>query len=236
MSTAPTTLHRHRALQLVLTGLAVLLLAAILIVLLADHHSSAPGSGSGVAATQSRSLPPFNRVDLAGTTNLVVHVGGPQSVIVHADDNLLGRTTTTVSSGRLVVGTTPGNLSPKTPMFVVVTVPSLGAVTLRGEGNIAVTGLNSRNFAVGLPGSGTITVEGNAARLAIAAAGEGTILLRQLIAHDAVAALSGDGTIMLTATHSLEATITGTGTILYGGSPAHVTRSVRGTGTITPVP
>ena len=63
--------------------------------------------------------------------------------------------------------------------------------------------------------------------------GEGTALLRQLIARDASAALSGDGSIMLTATHSLTASISGTGTILYGGNPPHVTQSVTGSGTIS---
>ena len=63
--------------------------------------------------------------------------------------------------------------------------------------------------------------------------GEGTALLRQLIARDAKAALSGDGSIMLTATHSLTARVSGSGTILYGGNPPHVAQRVTGSGTIS---
>jgi hypothetical protein len=62
--------------------------------------------------------------------------------------------------------------------------------------------------------------------------GRGTALLRQLIARDANAALGGDGTIMLTTTHSLTARLSGSGAILYGGNPPHVTQRVTGTGTI----
>jgi hypothetical protein len=47
--------------------------------------------GSGVEATQSRDLHSFASVDLAGTNNVAVHVGDKQSVVVHADDNLIGR-------------------------------------------------------------------------------------------------------------------------------------------------
>jgi Putative auto-transporter adhesin, head GIN domain len=236
MSTAPTTLHRRRAPRLhhTLAGLAVLVLAAILVGLLVSRHTGAAGTGSGVAATQGRSLPRFTRVTLSGTNNLVVHVGPRQSVIVHADDNLLERVTTHVRGGRLLLGTSAGQLRPKTPMFVVVTLPTLRAITLRGSGNIAATGVHGRSLAVTLPGSGTISVTGSTSRLEVAAAGAGTVLLHQLVARDARAALAGDGTIMLTATSSLQASVSGSGTILYGGSPAHVVTSVTGTGTITP--
>jgi hypothetical protein len=82
--------------------------------------------------SQARSLPPFTGVDLAGANNVIVHAGTRQSVIVHAYRNLLGRVTTRVRSGSLVIGTTPGNLSARTPMFVTVSVPSLDKLTLQG--------------------------------------------------------------------------------------------------------
>jgi hypothetical protein len=241
MSTAPTPIHRRRGLghlQPKLTAFAALLLAAILVALLVDRiffNSSSPaGAGSGVAATQARSVPSFTGVDLAGENNVIVHVGASQSVIVHADSNLLGRVTTRVRAGSLVIGTTPGNLSAKTPMFVSVSVPSVDALTLQGDGNITATGINSRRLTVILPGSGNIHATGTTTRLDVTISGEGTALLGQLLARDAKAALSGDGSITLTATHSLKASVSGTGTILYSGNPPHVTTTVSGTGTITP--
>ena len=234
-------MHRRgglRRLGLALMALGVLLLVAILTALVVDriffHSSSSPaGTGSGVAATQARSLPPFTGVDLAGENNVVVQVGAKQSVIVHADSNLLGRVTTRVRSGRLVIGTTPGNLAAKSPMFVTVSVPSLDGLRLRGDGNISVTGINSPSLTVALPGSGTVEAIGTTAKLDVTIGGEGTALLRRLIARDAKAALSGDGSIMLTATHRLTARVSGSGTILYGGNPPQVTQSVPGSGTIS---
>jgi hypothetical protein len=240
MSTAPTPFHQRRApgrLRLTLTALAVLLLAAILIALLFDrvfHSSSSPaGTGSGVA-TQPRSLAPFTGVDLAGENNVIVHVAASQSVIVHADSNLLTRVTTRVRSGSLMIGTTPGNLNAKTPMFVAVSVPSLDALTLQGDGSITVTGINSRRLTVALRGSGVIHATGTTTLLEVTISGEGTALLGQLLARDVKAALSGDGTITLAATHSLNASVPGSGTILYRGNPPHVTTTVSGNGTIMP--
>ena len=171
-------------------ALGGLVLIAILIALLVDRtffqgSSSPTGTGSGVAATQARSLPPFTGVELAGDNNVVVQVGAGQSVIVHADSNLLGRVTTRVRAGRLVIGTTPGNLSAKTPMFVAVSLPSLDRLTLQGDGNIAVSGIKSQKLTVGLPGSGNIEATGTTTKLDVTISGEGTALLRQLIARDA---------------------------------------------------
>lgn len=182
-----------------------------------------PAPASGVASTQARPLPRFTGVELAGDNNVIVQVGATQSVTVHADSNLLTRVTTRVRSGRLVIGTTAGNLSANTPMFVVVTLPSLDRVRLQADGNIAVTGINSRKLTVALAGSGNIDATGTTTKLDVTISGEGTALLRQLIGRDGKAALSGNGSIMVTAAHSLIATISGSGTVLYGGNPPHVT-------------
>jgi len=240
MSTGLSPIRRHGGLQNVSRALAVLtalLLAGIVVLVLVDRSSHTlngqGGTGSGVAATQARSLAPLTGVDLAGANNVVVRVGGRQSVIVHADSNLLGRVTTQVSSGSLVIGNTPGALNARSPMFVAVSVPSLDALTVQGSGNISVTGINSPSLTVRLPGSGTIHAAGTTTRLDVAIGGSGTALLSRLTARDATASIEGSGTIVLTATHSLDASISGSGTILYTGNPAQITKSVSGSGTIS---
>ena len=160
MSTGHTAIRWRRGLRglrLALGALGLVLLVAILIALVVDRiffdsSSSPAGTGSGVAATQARSVPPFTGVELAGDNNVTVQVGPRQSVIVHADTNLLRRVTTRVRAGRLVIGTTPGNLSAKSPMFVAVSVPSLDRLRLQGNGNIAVTGIDSQTPDRGAPG------------------------------------------------------------------------------------
>jgi hypothetical protein len=240
MSTGLTPIRRQPGLGNVWRALAVLaalLLFGIVVLVLVDRGSttsnSQGGAGSGVAATQARSLPALTGVDLAGANNVVVRVGARQSVIVHADSNLLRRVTTKVSSGTLVIGNTPGTLDARSPMFVTVSVPSLDALTVQGSGNISVTGIDSPSLTVQVPGSGTIRAAGTTARLDVAIGGSGTALLSRLTARDATASIDGSGSIVLTATHSLDASISGSGTILYTGSPAQVSKSVTGSGTIS---
>jgi hypothetical protein len=59
--------------------------------------------GSGVAATQTRTVPSFRAVEKAGGSTVTVHVGAKQTVVVNADDNLIDRVKTDVRHAVLVV-------------------------------------------------------------------------------------------------------------------------------------
>jgi hypothetical protein len=117
-------------------------------------------------------------------------------------------------------------------MFVAVSLPSLDELTLQGDGNITVVGIGSRSLSVVLPGTGVIQATGTTMRLDVRISGAGTAMLGPLIAHDVTASLSGAGSVTLTATDTLNASVSGSGTILYGGNPPHVATRVTGNGTI----
>jgi len=189
--------------------------------------------GSGVPATQTRDVPAFDSVELAGGNNVVIQVGGKQSVVVKADDNLLSRVTTKVQSGKLVIGNTPGSLTAKSPMSVVVTVPTLSQLTLAGGGNIVVNGVKTEGLTVTLSGSGNVTGSGTAGSLGVTLSGSGNAWFTRLVAGDVHAVLSGSGNIFVTASKSLDASVPGSGTISYTGNPHDVTKSVTGSGAIT---
>jgi len=226
---------RPRALitALVLAVVAVLVLAAAVVALLARGGPSSSGvQGSGVAATQSRTLPRFSGLDLAGSNDVTVVAGGPQSVVVHADSNLIRYVTTRVVAGTLVIGTT-GSFTTRTPMGVEVSVPSLAAVKLSGSGAISVTRIEARQLTVTLSGSGVLAASGTATRLDVTVGGSGLAQLSDLIARDVHAVVTGSGLIRVTATASLNAAVPGTGAIIYSGNPPQVTSSVTGTGAVT---
>jgi hypothetical protein len=177
---------------------------------------------------------PFTGVVLAGTNTVVIHVGEPQSVAVVGDDNLVGRVTTVVRSGRLVIDDT-GSFTTRAPMRVAVSVPSLDGVVVggTGTGTVTVDGVTSADFSAELAGDGTLAVTGTAERVSAVLRGTGTLDLHDLSATDGTAELQGTGTIRVHATSTLEATLTGTGSILYRGDPT-VTMRNTGTGTVVP--
>jgi len=227
--------HRSKLPYIVLTvGLVLGAIGVALIISGSGGGSSGTTTqGSGIAATQTRAVAPFSSLDLAGSNIVTVTVGAPQSVVVHADTNLLADITTRVAAGTLIIGDT-GSFTARAPMSVQVSVPVLTTLKLSGSGQISVTGINTPRLTVTLPGSGILNAAGTATQLYITLGGSGEAQLGQLIARDVDAVVSGSGLIQLTATTSLNAAVPGTGTILYSGNPSQVTTSVTGTGTVTP--
>jgi hypothetical protein len=120
--------------------------------------------------------------ELAGDNNVVVQVGTRQSVIVHANGNPLktSHDPSPVPQARDRDNTRPPARR-ESPMFVAVSVPSLDRLTLQGDGNIRVTGINSRRLTVALPGSGDTEATGRTTKLAVTLGGAGTALLRPLV-------------------------------------------------------
>lgn len=241
MTVAPTSVHprreQHRS-RWVLVAILAFLLGGLAVALLYQSDvfggsSNSTNEGSGVPATQVRNVAAFNSIELAGSNKLVIRIGEKQSVVVRADNNLLDRVTTEVRSGKLVIANTPGSFTPKSPMSVEANVPTLNALTLTGSGNIVVNDIEAESLEVSLPGSGTLTGSGTATRLDVTVSGSGTMQFPRLVANDVRAVVSGSGSIVITATESLDASVSGSGAILYAGNPQDVTKSVTGTGAIT---
>jgi hypothetical protein len=227
MTVAPSNAQSRRrapAVAAFVVILAALGVVALSLTMSRDH-------GSGVAAVQARDVPPFDRVELAGSNVITIRAGAPTSVVVHADTNLLEQITTRVEAGTLTIDQT-GTFDTQRPMRVDVRVPSLTALTLSGSGVVTAAKIDAARLTVALPGSGVIRASGTVGRLEVALAGSGDVQLEQLTARDARATVRGSGRIFVAPSHSLEAAIPGTGTIVYRGDPAHVTTSVTGTGTV----
>ena len=241
MTVAPASPHRqpHRhALAWIISAFA-LVAVGVGIGLLIDSSvfenspTLSAEQGSGVAATETREVPSFTGVELAGGNNVTVRVGGASSVVVRGDDNLLGHITTQVVDGDLVVGQTPGNVETNSPTGVEVTVPSLDDLTLTGSGILSVIGIETENMTVTLSGSGIVRASGTATKLDVDLPGSGEAELKDLVARNVNAIMSGSGLLRITATERLDASVPGNGAILYSGDPADVATNITGNGAVT---
>lgn len=241
MRVAPTRRHpaAPRRSQPVLAAALIGILIGVATVLLLQHDvltgsSTSRARGSGTAATQTRQLARFSSVELAGSNNVTIQVGGRQSVVVHADDNLLSHVTTRVRAGNLVIGNSAGSFTPRSPMSVDVNVPALDVVKLTGSGIVSAAGITTERLTVTLAGSGVLRAGGRATRLDVTLAGSGDAQLSQLAAREVHAIVSGSGRILVTATRRLDAAVPGSGAIIYSGDPARVTTKVTGSGAVIP--
>jgi len=236
MSALSTSIQRGHAPRRFHSGVfALVLVAAALFTVKELHEYSSPAGGvqgSGVAAAQRRIVAAFTAVDLVGPNIVNVVVGDEQSVVVHADDNLIERVTTEVHDGTLRIASV-GNLTTTLPMTVEIAIPSLERATLSGSGVLTVDGVNGSNFVARLLGAGVIEARGTIDHLDASVGGSGDAHLRNLLAKEVIATVSGTGRVEVHATESLDATVSGIGAIVYAGHPNRLTTHITGTGTIT---
>ena len=191
-------------------------------------RSAPPRSG---VVTSVRAVGPFTGVNLAGSNVVRVRVGEPRKVSVTGEANVVPLVTTTVRSGVLVISS-HGRITTHA-LHVEVTTPTLTSVALDGSGRVTVTGIRGPSFTADLGGSGVLQASGRTDALRAKLGGVGNVDLAALAAAQVRAELPGSGRMTLTATGSLQASLSGTGTILYGGSPSNVSTNVTGAGTIT---
>jgi hypothetical protein len=170
-------------------------------------------------------------VELAGANTVTIRVGSAQSVAVTGAEGVVDRVTTAVRGGDLVIADR-GDIDTDGPMRVTISVPSLDRVTLSGSGTVTVEGVTGDEFTAELPGTGTLVASGRVDRLTAVLSGAGTLGLAGLVAEDTVGRLEGTGEIDLHATSTLDATLSGTGSISYSGSPTVTTHNT-GVGTVT---
>jgi hypothetical protein len=189
------------------------------------------GANADPQASEPRSVPAFHAVELAGTLEVDVTVGKAQTVQVSGEADLLAKVTTVVKDGVLVVDT-ERNMRRRHRLRVSVTVPDLSSVALSGTGEMKIAGISNQSFAMSLPGTGQLSINGSTSSLRVVVDGTGQINAKDLAAKSAKVEVNGTGSAVLRVSDSLEANVTGTGSIDVHGKPARVKKSVSGVGSI----
>ncbi len=218
----------------------IVAISILLLAMLACSSVTVPAAanaivGSGKVIGEVRDVAEFTAVELAGSADVNILIGDAQTVNVQSDDNNVPLIETKVVDGTLVISTKPlTNIKTSNGIVVTVAMRSLQHLKLSGSGNINVGEMTGPELTVDLPGSGNIRVIGKANRVNISLAGSGNVFCDGLTSNDAVVKLNGSGNVTVFADKSLDASLAGSGNIHYSGEPAQVTKSITGSGTITP--
>lgn len=205
---------------------------------------------SGVQGARDFNVGQFEGVEVAGSHNVIVTVGGAPSVRAEGDTAALEQLDIRVEDGRLHIGT-QDNTSFRGPgrVTVHVTAPSLRSASLAGSGDVQVGAFQTERFQGEIAGSGNLTLQqlqaevaefdiagsGNIraagrvreAKLDIAGSGNGEF--PGLQAQDADVSIAGSGNANLHASGAARVTIMGSGNVsVAGGARCSVTKMGRG--------
>ena len=193
--------------------------------------------GSGVLALQERTVKTFQAIEIAGSADVDVSIGEPQSVIIETDDNILPLIETEVRGDTLVIRTVSNtSIISEHPIHVIIIVKSLDTVRIAGSGNMNIEGLAAEKLQIELPGSGNITATGTAERVVVSLGGSGNILCGDLAAQSAEININGSGNVTVDTSESLDVHISGSGNVHYRGNPAIINKSVSGSGSVVSIP
>jgi len=211
---------------------------------------------AGAQAQQARrdfQVGAFDRIDLAGSPDVVVAVGGQPSVRAEGDSDTIERLEIAVVEGELRIGMRRGSgtWGGHRGVTVHVTVPALSAAAISGSGDmridrvdgarfagqitgsgdLAVTALRVGEASFAVRGSGDISAAGAASRATLSLTGSGGLALAGFEAGDAAVSLAGSGDIALRAMRTAAIQLNGSGDINIAG-PARCTIAKSGSGEV----
>lgn len=228
--------------------------ATILAGLFATTACNAGGSSSkasGHQETRSFAAAGFDRVELAGSDNVVVKVGGKESVTATGDSAVLDRLEIEVRGGKLHVGRKRnsgwidlgggrhGNA------IVTVTLPRINgaavagsgdlsvdraradafAGAVAGSGNLRLASLETRSASFDVAGSGNITVGGAATSVNVSIAGSGDVDAGALKSDQAKISVAGSGNVKAGVNGAASVSIMGSGDVdILGSAKCSVTK------------
>ncbi len=189
--------------------------------------------GSGKEATENRTVGTFSRISVEGSATLDTEIGANTTVVVTIDDNLLPLIQTKVEGDTLHIYSKE-SYNTSRGLKVKITTPTLDGVAVSGACNIHAVGLDSKNFELNISGAGDAHLTGKAEALAIQLSGAGSVEASQLVAKNVQVVISGAASAEVYASQSLDATVSGTGSVQYKGNPPTVRKNVSGVGSIGP--
>jgi hypothetical protein len=188
--------------------------------------------GSGRLVSESRSVGTFTGIQVTSSAKVFITQDTVESLRIESDENIIGLVMTTVNSNMLVVSLREGSYSNVTvnvyaSMKFIKLLESIGAATFSSMNSIQTDSLTCR-----ITGAGTYTFTGKANYENIEITGSGNIHNSNLISSFCSVDISGAGNVEVQVTQQLNATIAGTGTIIYTGNPAVIQKNISGTGII----
>jgi putative autotransporter adhesin-like protein len=190
-------------------------------------------AGSGKIVTEPRTVSGFSAVSLSGSGRVIVEQTGTESLTVTTDDNLLPYIRTEVHGNTLELGTKDPmtNLNPTEDIVFTLTVKKLDDMRISGSGEADVKGLTENQLQVRISGSGDMTGQGTVDDLDLRISGSGSYSGEDLKSKRATVGVSGSGSVIVSASETLDASVSGSGSVEYVGDP-RITQNVSGSGSV----
>ena len=189
----------------------------------------------GPHTKQTRSVSAFDRVEVRGSADVVVHRGFSRTLTVAGGEHRVDDVVTRVQSGTLIVedrGSSDTLDLSGDQLTVTVSTPRLTEVRINGSGDVSLPELDGGPLRLRVAGSGDVDGHGRLDELDAAIDGSGDIDLGDVVAQAAKVNISGSGDADVHAVRTLDAVVSGSGDVQYTGAP-RLSQDVTGSGDVS---
>ncbi len=211
--------------------------------------------GSGVAATETRTIAEFGGIAIEGSGDAIVIFGAEPSIVVEADENLLEYIETRVEGSTLYLRLRHPekrvSFRTRSPLRFTITTPSVSAFSIAGSGSVNCSDLDTGELTIDIAGSGTVVLDdmtcgaleisiagsgdvrmsGVAETQSIDISGSGDVAAGDLRTRKTRIDIAGSGDATIWATERLRVSVAGSGDVRYYGSPS-LSKSIDGMGAV----
>lgn len=212
--------------------------------------------GNGDFQKETRSHRDFEEININGEYDVVLTQGDKFEVTLEAEANLLEHLETTVKNGTLRLGTKDGsNVISESSPTAYVTMPELRRLGIYGSGlvtnetpfqgdlvELVISGdgeldmnFECTTMKTVISGSGEIKLRGKGEFLESRNSGSGKIKAENFITETANITISGSGDARVHVKEHLQVSVSGSGTVLYDGSPKDINKYISGSGEVRPI-
>jgi hypothetical protein len=193
------------------------------------------GCGGGPRTTESRTVDPFDRIEVSGSIDVEVVPGDANTVRVSAGEHVIDHVSTDSSDGvrhiairdhGIVIGSDPYD-----DATVQVSPEAMKGVRVSGSSDLHLGNVDSPELSVEISGSGDVEAGGTVDNLIASIEGSGDADLEGLEARTGTVSIQGSGDAKVNVKDRLDVTVQGSGDVSYLGSP-DVRQNVEGSGDV----
>jgi hypothetical protein len=201
-------------------------LTAVAWAFVASPAARAQKDGSDTEGTPYKASE-FTVINLLGVGDVKIVQTGKEAVRVKGDEEQLKGVKVEVNNKTLnLLG--PGGAK---PVEFIVEVKTLEGIILTGTGKMNGEKIDAKKLAIQVMGNGSISLSGKADSVQVSNLGVGVYQGEKLSAKQVAVNHVGQGLVVVNAQQQLDASILGTGSVEYVGSPK-VRQNILGTGRV----
>ena len=172
------------------TGIAMLILAVVLIALSASFMRA----HAGVVANGNRPVDAqVVNIVMSGSIDLVLQQASTPSMLIKGDASMLSRVTSKIEGNTLFLGTRGLIITTRQPLIVELSLPNLEKLQMQGSGDSNVKGFRGNILNMETRGSGDLRFEGEYRQVKAISTGSGDIKLVVLNNDQLDITLQGSG-------------------------------------------